>query len=194
MKFTVSANGNAVTGYEASLPTQFPGIPDGPFTCTLGPGVQAVYIEVPIFDREFEFSKSSGSFFKGRFDRLQTAVGTLQFVVGGGACRSGVLTWTATTTASPAGSEECKSAQTQVAQAQTQVKKAKKAIRKAKKGVKKAKKGVKKAKKAARRMGTPSAKKKFKKAQKKRTKAKTKLQQARTGLDGAGSRLRAACG
>lgn len=120
VKFQVSGDGESVTGYSAEAPTEFPGRSSGPYACSLKG--ESVLVPEPIIDHEVDFRQSDGSFFKGKFSGRQTASGTLQIAVGGGTCKSDVLTWTASTTASPAGSEECKAAKGQVRKAEKALK------------------------------------------------------------------------
>jgi hypothetical protein len=174
--FRVSGDGTTVDGYQTgSAPTPIVGQPGGPFTCTINGGSQN-FLSAAIIDHEFEFPPF-GAFFKGSFASRQTATGTLQFVVGGGACRSQVLTWSAGTTESPTGSEECKSANAAVATAKARVARAKKAVARAKKAIKRA--------------ATTRAKAK---ARKKLKAAKRKLKNARNQLTNAGNQAAPVCG
>jgi hypothetical protein len=129
VKFTVSADGESVTGYQTgSAPTPIPGTAGGPFTCTVDGG-SAVFVEEPILtkvaiDHEFWFLTPGGTSFKGKFGSRQAASGAYRIYAGGGACVTPEMTWSARTTASPARSEECRTAK-------RRVRKAKKAVRKA---------------------------------------------------------------
>lgn len=85
----------------------------------------------------------------GSFNGVQSASGSFKLQTGAPfPCSTPTITWNATTTASPAGSEECRNAEQVVAAAEQKVKKAKKAVRKAETGreKRKAKKKLKKAK------------------------------------------------
>ncbi|MGO9976526.1 MAG: hypothetical protein ACLP01_27695 [Solirubrobacteraceae bacterium] len=95
--FTVSANGEMVTSYSI---TDVRGN-----TCTFsGDGVAGSWAGTPIVNGAFVYMLGSGLTFRGTFPGAQTASGTFQFhnnAVPGSApaCDSGVVSWTATTTA-----------------------------------------------------------------------------------------------
>jgi hypothetical protein len=105
--------------------------------------------------------------FSGSFNEVQSAEGTVQISSAG--CSTINAPWTATTNASPAGSEECSDATAVVDDANDAVKTANKQVKKAKKKVKKAQSSSSKKK----------AKKKLKKAKKKQNQAKNELATAR---------------
>jgi hypothetical protein len=82
-------------------------------------------LNIPITNHAFNHSNADPVSFSGSFPSKQTAQGTLALDVDLGPpighCHAGPVSWTATTTSSPAGSEECKSAVGAVNAAQAQV-------------------------------------------------------------------------
>jgi predicted Zn-dependent peptidase len=99
---------------------------------------------IPISNHSFSFS-GGGDVWSGSFQSVRSAQGTYRSTSG---CITPTVNWTATTNASPAGTEECLNANAAVASAEQAVKKAKKKVKKAddQEEKKKAKKKLKKAK------------------------------------------------
>lgn len=151
VKLQVSGDGESINGFEIEHGSQdIPGRPTDPnpdYTCSFAGNWSGEYVGgvagEPIIHHRFEVKESDGSFFKGKFTRRQTAVGTVRWVKKPpGGCESDVLTWVARTTASPARSEECRAAKAAVRKAQKALKNASggSARKKAGKRLKKAKK------------------------------------------------------
>jgi hypothetical protein len=112
ISFTVSSDGSSVTNLTLT------GIQAG--DCTLG---SKQYTQpIPITNNNFDNGEVSGG-----FPDVQGAYGRVRIVVPGipSSCTI-ATTWSAITTASPSGSDECKAAQTQVKQARAALRKAKK--------------------------------------------------------------------
>jgi hypothetical protein len=137
--FTVSADGSGISEAHTSVP-----IPGNNCTFT---SVSTTYIQpLPIVNHSFNDTTPPLTF-SGTFNAVRQATGTARISSGG--CTTGTLPFTATTSASPAGSEECKAAQASLASAQKKVKKAKKQVKEAQSPSEKvaAQKKLKKAKK-----------------------------------------------
>ena len=129
VNFAVSGDGQSISQIGFTDPG--PACPFASFT---------LFGSVPITNHHFSGSSSgSKTAFNGDFASKQSAQGTLS-----GAAAMCQLTWSATTTASPAGSEECKDAQAELKKAKKAVKKAQgnQQKKKAKKKLKRAKKSV----------------------------------------------------
>jgi hypothetical protein len=142
MSFTVTADGSGLSNFNVVGP-----IPGN--TCTFS-GSGTTYVQpLPIVNHAFNDTTPPLTA-SGSFNARQSATGTFRIQQSGPpvSCTTPTFTWNATTTASPAGSEECKSAQAAVDAAEQKVKKAKKKVKKAddEQEKKKAKKKLKKAK------------------------------------------------
>jgi hypothetical protein len=158
VSFQVSADGSQIASWTVR---NVPGTP----SCFWTEASPAPPFTIPIVNQAFDDSYSDGSFFRGTFDAVRSASGTLRLNDPSGPCDTGTVSWKATTTASPAGSQECVAATA--------------ALKKATKAFKKAKKALKKAKKAQRKASSPRATKRVKKAKKKYAKAKKKYGKAK---------------
>jgi hypothetical protein len=87
-------------------------------------GTLEVGLNEPITNHAFNHANADPLAFSGSFPSKQSAQGTLSLDIdlpGIGRCRTGVVSWTATTIASAAGSEECRTALAAVNAAQVQV-------------------------------------------------------------------------
>ena len=135
--FSVTPTGDAVTGFHVANASG-----QG---CTILEATAGG--QTPIVNHAFNVTSSLFNF-SGKFNDVQGAVGTFGTNQAAG-CSTGTLNWTATTSASPAGSEECIDAKQDVKKAKKKVKKAKNAVEdaddaderdEAKKKLKKAKK------------------------------------------------------
>jgi hypothetical protein len=121
VSFTVTSDGEGISSFSAYGPIRGD-------TCTFGSSgepITTTYVTpLPIIDNTFEDTR--GPFFKeGTFGDVQQATGTFRATTSGGfRCDSGQLTWTATTTASPARSQECRSATAAVRRARAAVRRA----------------------------------------------------------------------
>ena len=157
VEFRVSADGRLI---EQVRLTSLPGASG---SCT----VEEVswQANAPIENHAFDELSPGYDRLRGSFTGAQKAEGT--FFTGTG-CLTGTLSWSATTTASPAGTEECRDAQAAVDDALAAVKQAKKQVKQAKRQVDNAEGPEEKAK----------AKKKLKRAKRKLSKAKQQLEAA----------------
>jgi hypothetical protein len=139
--FTVSPDGSGITSVHGE---NLPGN-----TCTFITVDRTYTTPLPIINHAFNDTSPSFTF-RGSFQAKQSAQGVIRVRSTGGPvpCDTGELPFNATTTASAAGSEECKSAQAAVDAAEQKVKKAKKKVKKAddEQEKKKAKKKLRKAK------------------------------------------------
>lgn len=141
VSFTVTPDGSGLSIFSAT--GTIPGN-----SCTFTGGSTTTYVQpLPILNHAFNDTASTTRK-SGSFGAVQSASGTFQIQTGPPiSCSSQQVSWNATTTASPAGSEECANAQNAVASAEDAVKKAKKKVQKADgTAKKKAKKKLKKAK------------------------------------------------
>jgi len=138
----------------------------------------------PIVNHAFTFSSGLLEFsYSGTFPGVQVAQGTFNDTE----CDTGTLTWTARTTASPAGSEECIAAQgpateaeAAFAAAQSKVTRASKKFRLGVRQAKNAKRAVKRAaKKSASTKVKRKTRKRLRKAVSKRTRFSRELRRAR---------------
>ena len=98
VRFTVSADGRQVNSYEIT------GVIGD--TCQFSAqGNEPAFPGAPITNNAFSYGFDQAFSFSGRFSGAQSAMGTYQFhrdAIGGQpACDSGVVRWTATTTAKP---------------------------------------------------------------------------------------------
>jgi hypothetical protein len=141
VSFTVTPDGSGISrfGVSGTIPGN---------TCTFS-GSETTYVQpLPIVNHAFN-DTSPPLTHSGSFNARQSASGTFRIQTGAPfPCSTGQVSWTASTTASPAGSEECQSAQAAVDAAEQKVKKAKKKLKKAEteEQERKAKKKLKKAK------------------------------------------------
>jgi hypothetical protein len=121
VSFTITDDGDGISSFSAYGPIQGN-------SCTFGSGGQpaTTTYTVPLPIEDHSFSDTRGPFFKeGTFTGVQQAEGTLQVTTTGGfRCESRQLTWSATTTASPARSEECRRARSAVRRARSAVRRA----------------------------------------------------------------------
>lgn len=111
ISFTVTGDGSGISSVTA---TNVPGD-----SCTFEESSTEYATPLPISNHAFSDPTPPMSF-SGSFPGVQTAQGTLRITSSNPPCDTGDVTWNATTTASPAGSEECE-------EAKQAVKKAKKA-------------------------------------------------------------------
>lgn len=165
---TVSADGSGITSFSA---TNVPG-----FSCTITSFSTSFGAAPPITDHTFGFSTGGSTFgMQGSFPALQRVEGT--FYAQGGCTSRGPdgtpnVPFSASTTASPAGSIECQTATQAVQSAQQAVNKATKNVRKARRKRQKA--------------SNPEAKKrlnkKLKRARRKMQAEAKKLAEAKKGL------------
>lgn len=157
-------------------------------------------LNLPIANHAFSHPNTDPIAFSGSFPSKQTAQGTLSLDVDVGApvghCHAGPVSWTATTTSSPAGSEECKNAVAAVNAAQTQANSTQAAVGSGQDAVDQAGAAivtdhskVKNVRKKLAHATTARAKKKLKSQLKLATKA---LAQARLALANANSQLQTA--
>ncbi len=179
--FDVSADGSTITRFRVeNYKTEF---------CDVAvfelPGA-------PIVNNSFSFSSAALKFsYSGTFPGVQLAQGTFNDTE----CATGTLTWTARTTASPAGSAECISAQgpaaaaeAAFAAAQAKVKVANEKLRRSVRQASNAKGAVKRAAKNDA-QAKQKAQKKLRKALRERNRAKRGLRQAQQGLTQAAATL-----
>lgn len=180
--FDVSADGSTVTRFRVEdYKTEF---------------CEVAFIQhtggTPIVNNSFTFSSGLLEFsYSGTFPGVQLAQGTFNDTE----CETGTLTWTARTTASPAGSAECISAQgpagqaeAALAAAQAKVKGANEKLRRSVRQTSNAKRAVKRAaKKDA--QAKRKALKKLRKSLRERNRAKRKLRQAQQGRTQAAATL-----
>lgn len=154
VSFTLTADGSGLTNFNI-------GGPVSGNVCTFSGSSITFAQPLPISGHAFS-SSSGTTTVSGSFAALQQASGTFRIKTFPPlSCDSGTVSWTARTTASPTGSEECKNATAAVNSAGTKVKAAEKALKKAQKALKNA--------------STASAK----------TKAKTRVKKARARLKAA---------
>jgi hypothetical protein len=132
VSFTVTGDGSGISSVTAT------NVPAG--SCTFEESTTQYATPLPIQNHAFSDTTPPMSF-SGSFPGVQAAQGTVRITSFNPPCDSGDLTWNATTTASPAGSEECEEAKQAVKKAKKAVKKAdsEQAKTKAKKKLKKAK-------------------------------------------------------
>lgn len=167
----VSPGGTAVTRFRVeNYPT--------PFCGTVGFLQQTG--NIPIVNNSFSGGSSFFEFsYTGSFSGVQLAQGTFT----DDECGTGTLTWTARTTASPAGSAECVAAQAPVSAAEAQAAAASAQVTKAKTALRNAVRQARQAKKAVKRAATAAAKRKarkrLRKASRKRAAASRQLSQAK---------------
>jgi hypothetical protein len=138
----------------------------------------------PIVNNAFTFSSGLLEFgYSGSFPGVQLAQGTFSDTE----CETGTLTWTARTTASPAGSAECIAAQAPATEAETALVAAqaevKRANRKFRRGIRQAKGAKRAIKRAAKRNAGArrSARRKLRRAVRKRSRANRELRRAKRG-------------
>jgi hypothetical protein len=130
VEFTVTPSGSGLSRFAAT--GTIPGS-----SCTFTGGSSTTYVTpLPIVNHAFNDTASTTRK-SGSFGSVQSSSG--QFQINAGGCSSPSVSWNATTTASPAESEECKSATAKVKRAERRLKQAdtpsekKKAKRKLKK-------------------------------------------------------------
>jgi hypothetical protein len=151
VSFTLTADGSGLTNFAVGGPVQGN-------VCTFGGSTINFVQPLPIVNHAFN-SSSGTTTLSGSFPGVQQASGSFRIkTFPPFSCDSGTVSWTARTTASPAASEECKSARAAVDDASMKLEMAERKLRKAKKAVKKAK--------------TPSAK----------NKARSRLRKARAAV------------
>jgi hypothetical protein len=170
VSFTVTADGSGISSFTVGGPVQGN-------ICTFGGSTITFAQPLPIVNHAFN-SSSGTTTLNGTFGGVQQANGSFRIkTFPPFSCDSGIVTWTAQTTASPASSEECKNAMAAVDNASQQVDRAKRKVKKARRAVKKAE--------------TPSAKAK---ARKRLRKAKGKLREAEKAKGLAEQAARPFCG
>jgi hypothetical protein len=170
VSFTVTADGSGLSSFTVGGPVQGN-------ICTFGGSTVTFVQPLPIVNHAFN-SSSGTTTLNGTFPGVQQASGSFRIkTFPPFSCDSGTVTWTARTTASPAGSEECKNATAAVDNASRQEAKAKGKLKKASKAAQKAK--------------TPSAKAK---ARKRRREARKKLNEAIRARESAKQAAAAVCG
>jgi hypothetical protein len=132
ISFTVTGDGSGISRVAAT------NVPAG--SCTFEESTTEYATPLPIQNHAFSDTTPQMSF-SGSFPGVQAARGTVRITSSNPPCDSGDLTWNATTTASPAGSEECEEAKQAVKKAKKALKKAEseQAERKARKKLKRAK-------------------------------------------------------
>lgn len=107
-------------------------------TCTFSGSTIAFTQPLPIVNHAFSFSSGTTTL-NGSFPGVQQASGSFRLgTFSPFSCDSGTVSWTARTSASPAGSEECKSATAAVDSAKAKLKAARGNLRKAERAFKKA--------------------------------------------------------
>jgi hypothetical protein len=157
---------------------------------------------LPIVNHAFNHPDADPVAFSGSFPSKQTAQGTVAMDIDLGPpighCHAGPTSWTATTTASPAGSQECRdalgavsAAQVQADSAQAAATSAQGAADTARAAIKAARRKIKSGHKKLRKASSSAAKKKIQKQLKLANKALTK---ARKALASANSQLQVAIG
>jgi len=170
VSFTVTADGSGISSFTVGGPVQGN-------ICTFGGSTVTFSQPLPIVNHAFN-SSSGTTTLNGTFGGVQQANGSFRIkTFPPFSCDSGAVTWTARTTASPAGSEECKNSMAAVDNASQRVVRAKGKVKKARRAVKKAK--------------TPSAKAK---ARKRLREAKRKLREAEKAKGLAEQAARPVCG
>lgn len=170
VSFTVTADGGGLSSFTVGGPVQGN-------ICTFGGSTVTFVQPLPIVNHAFN-SSSGTTTLSGAFTGVQQASGSFRIkTFGPFSCDSGNVSWTARTSASPAGSEECRNATAAVDNARRQEAKAKRRLKKAIKAVQKAE--------------TPSAKAK---ARKRRREARRKLNEARRAREAAEQAAAPACG
>jgi hypothetical protein len=190
LEFDVSADGNAITRIQLS------GKGD---VCE---GTLTVTGSFPIINHAFNHPNADPLAFSGSFPSKQTAQGTLFMDVDLGPpighCHVGPLSWSATTSASPAGSQECRDATGAVNAAQVQANNAQAAISTAQDAATRAgaaagaaRNKIKKLRKRLKGASTSAARKKLQKQLKLAIKS---LGKARTALALANAQLQTATG
>jgi hypothetical protein len=131
VSFTVTADGSGLSNFNVGGPVQGN-------ICTFGGSSITFTQPLPIVNHAFN-SSSGSTTVSGSFAGVRQASGSFRIkTFGPFSCDSGTVSWTASTTASPAGSEECKEAKAALASAKAKLRKAEKAARKAEKAVKEA--------------------------------------------------------
>lgn len=170
VSFTVTADGSGLSSFSVGGPVQGN-------ICTFGGSTVTFVQPLPIVNHAFS-SSSGTTTLNGSFGGVQQAAGSFRIkTFGPFSCDSGTVSWTARTTASPAGSEECRNATVAVENARRKEAKAKSRFKKASKAVQKAE--------------TPSAKAK---ARKRRREAKRKLNEAKRAREAAQKAAAPVCG
>lgn len=131
VSFTLTADGSGLTNFNVGGP-----VPGN--TCTFGGSSITFTQPLPIINHAFS-SSSGTTTLNGSFPGVQQASGSFRIkTFPPFSCDSGTVSWTARTTASPAGSEECKNATAAVAKAKAKLKAALRKLRKAEKALKEA--------------------------------------------------------
>jgi hypothetical protein len=131
VSFAVTPDGSGLSSFSVGGPVQGN-------ICTFGGSSITFTQPLPIVNHAFNLSSSSTSV-SGSFTGVQQASGNFRIkTFGPFSCDSGIVPWTASTNASPAGSEECKEARAALSAAKAKLRKAQKAVRKAKKAFKEA--------------------------------------------------------
>lgn len=170
VSFTLTADGSGISNFTIGGPVQGN-------ICTFS-GSSITFVQpLPIVNHAFD-SSSGTTAVNGSFGAVQQASGSFRIkTFGPFSCDSGTVTWTARTSASPAGSEECKSATAALDAANRREAKARASVKKANKAVQKAE--------------TPSAKAK---ARKRRREARKKHNEAIRAREAAKRAAAAVCG
>ena len=164
--------------------------------------LEGTNLSIPIVNHAFNHPDADPIAFSGSFPSKQTAQGTSAVDVDLGPpighCRAAPVSWTATTTASPAGSQECRdalgavsAAQVQADTAQAAASSAQGAADRARAAIKAARRKIKNGHKKLRKASSSATKKKIQKQLKLANKA---LAKARTALANANSQLQVATG
>lgn len=131
VSFTLTADGSGLTNFTIGGPVQGN-------VCTFGGSSITFTQPLPIVNHAFS-SSSGPTTLNGSFPGVQQASGSFRIkTFPPFSCDSGTVSWAARTTASPAASEECKSAKAAVDNASTKLRVAERKLRKAKKAVKEA--------------------------------------------------------
>lgn len=129
VSFTVTPDGSGLSSFSVGGPVQGN-------ICTFGGSTITFTQPLPIVNHAFNSSGGTTTV-NGSFTGVRQASGNFRIkTFPPFSCDSGPVSWTAGTTASAAGSEECKNAQAAVSAAKAKLKKAAKAVRKAKKALK----------------------------------------------------------
>ena len=162
--------------------------------------LEGTNLSLPITNHAFDHPTTDPLAFSGSFPSKQTAQGTIATDIDLGPpigrCRASTASWTATTSASPAGSQECRdavgavnAAQVQVDSAQAAATSAQNAVDKANATIAATRRKIKNGHKRLRKATTSAAKTKLQKqlklANKTLAKARTALTNARAQLQGA---------
>jgi hypothetical protein len=120
VSFTVTSDGEGLSSFSAYGPIRGS-------TCTFGSSgepITTTYVQpLPIVDHTFE-DTTQPFFSNGSFREVQGADGTFRARTTSPSCDTGELTWNASTTASPARSEECRRARAARRRAQRAVRRA----------------------------------------------------------------------